>query len=602
MSMITMIPPHLTKALLPITIGVTGHRDIHPDDLQRSRKAVRAILMHLVQSHPTTPLRLLSPLAEGADRLVADVFVELRLQRQTQGDAIAPSWELVVPLPLPEELYRADFPATVDAFEALKAQAREVITLPLAAGLPLNATNISGLARDQQYEACGSYVARHSNLLIALWDGVQNGKTGGTGEVVNLKLTGIAGHHRGGVRDHDVGPVYHVPVRRVTQAVTPVVVATNQAGYLEILPHEVFWSRTKLLESFAAIERYNQALLTSGATPEALETSRRYLSPPDGILDAKIEDSLGPLEARMVAVYTGLDTLSVQWEARRKAHLIAMYVLAGLTAFCLWTALEGVWRWPMVIGYVVSFVVVALLFRKLRDPRISEDRLYYRAFAEAIRVQLYWSIGALPNALPNRPDAMATHSIAAFRVTDGFLRQQLHEIGWVRESLRMCGMSSVGTARLSVSDRKAFVGFWVEDQLKYFRQTEHKHIASAERLGRFALYSYVVGVLLAIITILFDTLLGVEGLIRHFTSIGAASAPAFALLLQGFVEKLALDEQAKNMFRMTLVFDRAQRRREMLNDEPATFNAWLLEIGQEAIAETINWLILKKSKPAAMPT
>jgi hypothetical protein len=197
---------------------------------------------------------------------------------------------------------------------------------------------------------------------------------------------------------------------------------------------------------------------------------------------------------------------------------------------------------------------------------------------------------------------MATHSIRAFRVTDGFLRQQLHEIGWVRESLRMCGMSTIGTARLSIADRKAFVEFWVQNQLTYFRKTEHKHIAAAERLGRFALYSYVVGVVLAIVTILFDTLLGVDGLIRHLTSIGAASAPAFALLLQGFVEKLALDEQAKNMFRMTLVFDRAQRRREMLNDEPATFNTWLLELGQEAIAETINWLILKKSKPAAMPT
>ena len=99
----------------------------------------------------------------------------------------------------------------------------------------------------------------------------------------------------------------------------------------------------------------------------------------------------------------------------------------------------------------------------------------------------------------------------------------------------------------------------------------------------------------------FSTVAGLDASART-ASIGAASAPAFALLLQGFVEKLALDEQAKNMFRMTLVFDRAQRRREMLNDEPATFNTWLLELGQEAIAETINWLILKKSKPAAMPT
>ena len=91
-------------------------------------------------------------------------------------------------------------------------------------------------------------------------------------------------------------------------------------------------------------------------------------------------------------------------------------------------------------------------------------------------------------------------------------------------------------------------------------------------------------------------------LLRHLTSIGAATAPAFSLLLQADVDKLALEEQSKNMQRMTLVFTRAHARRARLSLQGGRANAWLVEIGRESITETINWLILKKSKPAGLPT
>jgi hypothetical protein len=63
--------------LVPLIVGVTGHRDLVPDEAPAIRALVRSFLVQLRERFPDRPLQLLSPLAEGADRLVADVALEL---------------------------------------------------------------------------------------------------------------------------------------------------------------------------------------------------------------------------------------------------------------------------------------------------------------------------------------------------------------------------------------------------------------------------------------------------------------------------------------------------------------------------------------------
>ena len=82
--------------LLPLVIGVTGHRDLRVQDIPELEAAVRNVLAELHAMCPKTPLVLLSPLAEGADRLVARV-------------ALADGATLVAPLPLARAEYEKDF-------------------------------------------------------------------------------------------------------------------------------------------------------------------------------------------------------------------------------------------------------------------------------------------------------------------------------------------------------------------------------------------------------------------------------------------------------------------------------------------------------------
>ena len=143
-----------------VAIGATGHRFL--TDLHRIAAGVDEALDRIEQAFPTLAWTVVSPLAEGADRLV----VTRALKRSKV--------RLVVPLPLPHSDYMADFesPESKEEFLCLLAQAGEVTTLP-----PVS-------TRDQAYQAVGRYVLDRCDVLIAIWDGRSTQGQGGTGDIV----------------------------------------------------------------------------------------------------------------------------------------------------------------------------------------------------------------------------------------------------------------------------------------------------------------------------------------------------------------------------------------------------------------------------------
>lgn len=161
-----------------LRIGVTGHRIIK--DPEWTAQKIRDILHHRIWEFFDFPVQrekigsriaftLLSPLAEGADRLVA---VEVFKTADSELEAV---------LPMAEEEYCRDF-ATAESraeFHDLLGQARK-ITLIKEAG------SDSGPAefRKKAYEAAGRYVVDHCDLLIAIWDGEPARGRGGTAEII----------------------------------------------------------------------------------------------------------------------------------------------------------------------------------------------------------------------------------------------------------------------------------------------------------------------------------------------------------------------------------------------------------------------------------
>jgi hypothetical protein len=111
-------------------------------------------------------LRLISALAEGADRLAA-------------REALRLGAELDVVLPFPREDYEKDFPDAVADFRELLSMAR-VFTL--------DGLRDGGAAQTESYEAAGRFVVGNCDLLLAVWDGARARGRGGTAEIVSYAI------------------------------------------------------------------------------------------------------------------------------------------------------------------------------------------------------------------------------------------------------------------------------------------------------------------------------------------------------------------------------------------------------------------------------
>jgi hypothetical protein len=145
-----------------LIVGVTGHRRLV--DTERIVRDVEEAFNRIRAAYHPEQLTLLSPLAEGADRLV----VKLALQ--------SPEVRLIALLPLPEDDYIKDFdePESRRAFKDMLQQADDVITMPPCAG------------RDQAYMNTGRYIVEHCDVLLAIWNGKAARGVGGTGDIVQL--------------------------------------------------------------------------------------------------------------------------------------------------------------------------------------------------------------------------------------------------------------------------------------------------------------------------------------------------------------------------------------------------------------------------------
>lgn len=143
-----------------IVISVTEHRFLR--ELDELIPSIDGVLDLIKAQWPGRMVTVISALAEGSDRLVVQRLLE-------RWDA-----RLVVPLPLPEDLYLQDFrsPDLRQEFLDLLAQADEIVRFPADIGRP------------NGYAAASDYLLDHCDLLIALWDGEPAQGDGGTGNVV----------------------------------------------------------------------------------------------------------------------------------------------------------------------------------------------------------------------------------------------------------------------------------------------------------------------------------------------------------------------------------------------------------------------------------
>mgnify|MGYP000867196801 CR=1 FL=1 len=172
--------PPQKPLLAEIRIGITGHRNVSASpELLREIHAILAEIDGILEDTPYR-YRVISPLAEGADRIVAKAVLEWK----AGNPELSPALDVL--LPFEKEDYLRDFgtQSSRDEFEGLLEKAASTVVLP-AHG-----------TREEEYEAVGHAVVDRCDLLIAVWDGKPASGQGGTSDIVNYaRETGRAYVH-----------------------------------------------------------------------------------------------------------------------------------------------------------------------------------------------------------------------------------------------------------------------------------------------------------------------------------------------------------------------------------------------------------------------
>src|SRR6476469_7074905 len=164
-----------------LCVGVTGHRaDVLPaGSVDPLRERIRGVLTLIDEagaglakeqkncfSECAPAKRFVSPIADGADQIAAEVALEL-------------GWELQAVLPFDRARYRATLgnDGARERFDSLLANAACVLELPGDSTRELDAYVMTGRATVAQCD-----------ILIAIWDGLPPRGRGGTGEVAMLAI------------------------------------------------------------------------------------------------------------------------------------------------------------------------------------------------------------------------------------------------------------------------------------------------------------------------------------------------------------------------------------------------------------------------------
>ncbi|MEQ1896853.1 MAG: hypothetical protein ABL971_05620 [Vicinamibacterales bacterium] len=599
------------EAPLPIVVGVTGHRDLRPADIPELAEIIRLELQDIQRRYPHSSLVLLSPLAEGADRLVAHVGLQVGMQ-------------LVVPFPFPLSHYEEDFQtdASRKEFADLLERASGTIHLPLLPGNTEESIRATGLPRDREYAKLGAFIASASQIVLALWDGVEGPgeKLGGTGQVVRFRLEGIPSEFDS--RSSLTLPVPTGPVRHI---VTP-----RQSGLLlNFLP----FSRRTLRpvdrpeESFSRLldrlELFNQ---DAGHLRVELDAAARQSTAQ--LVDTPLEalpEVLSKLPAacqRIVEQYAVADGLAVHFAKETLATLRRVFVGVGITAllFHLHAAFfhvpehapASIMEWfiglPwLLIGFLACSAVTAVwLYGRAEKAEYQSKHQDYRALAEALRIQFFWWIAGLPDS-----------------VVDSFLRKQRSDLDWIRIALRtwhlLATMERRGEQSIATSHRDSFILLmhWISDQRAYFVFKARKEQAKLDRehvIGTTLLKLGAGGSAAIVLALLASSLpvipygavvqhaLAAPG-VHHSLLIVIGMFGVSAALLRAYGDQLARSEHVRQFTRMSELFDAAEREMQKLAEGAGqgSLAALIRELGMEALEDSADWLILHRERPLELP-
>ena len=517
---------------IPIVIGVTGHRNIIEKDKELLKASIKMELEKLRQDYPYSNIVMLSTLTRGADTLAAICARELDIK-------------LVCALPLPAEEYMNDFTGEdLQTFNELLDYAYDSFVVPNTEEIPQT------IDREFQYRQAGIYIASHSHILLALWDGTSLGQADyGTSKMVDLMLNGTFLPENG-------KSMYTGENEAVLHIYTP-----NEITDADSLGNvgQVSWlgKVENLRSSLAETEEFNRLMEKASGNDYNILPDRDY---EDHMLD------------RFEYFYSKADKLSVDFQNKYRNVLARLAVIGTVITLAFLLYDDILMHWLIVVcGIMLVFAGVVLHYAKKSD--CQNHYIEYRALAEGLRVQ-----------------AFLHYAGSSIQASELFTWSQQIEKAWIMKALRVL---SIGP---SPSRKNDIIECWIHDQKVYHENASSRVKVDYDRSERNLDIAIAVSILLYIGVFILEITVGdlartplleIGNLhtYRILFSVALGTISAGTLFIANFYGKQSLSRQVSDHANMALFY---QRMEDQLNRFGQS-DELLRYIAHEELIENSNW-------------
>lgn len=552
---------------VPIIIGVTGHRDIPSEDAEILRTAVHKFLMQLQSEYPKTPFKLISGLAEGADRLVAEVALDV-------------GFDILAALPMPQTDYEQDFESiqSIEQFRQFIAKAESCFVVPQESGYI-----DPKMTRDLCYLALGRYIAQHAQIVVALWDGISEQTmadgskkilTGGTADVVHMCRSGLHSVNLEQILLPEPTWLHHLWVRR----------RKNMSAYERVGHWAQNWNRQihdKNIDSsdmqirtvLFDINKFN-AFVVEKLPATKVQQSREWL------LEKNSLKILPAYLSRPLAIFAAADAAALQQQTERLQAIKWISGLAIVSIICQQIYSGPAMRWGWLAAHIILavFAFLAYMHYFRRNSPTEQQYFDWRSLAEALRVQIFWIAGGVQKS-----------------IADYYLSDDRDELNWIRQAARNAtvGLNYTLDDKMTLWSRD----LWLESQRDWFKKKAPENERKMQFYNRLVAIIFAAALFLTVCTLVMN-LMSASDLILNFFVLSSGVCFLGSGVLKTYAEQMAYREQKDRYQMMAKIYNFALSKFDEhieKNNINLARNIIFLT-GKEALTENAGWLRLHRQR------
>lgn len=573
---------------IPIVVGVAGHKDIDDGDREEHKREVAAALAEIRalctdnKGGRSTPIVMLNAFAQGADILCAEVALEMGIDVY----AVLPSEKSEHIKSFKDESERKKL---IGCLEDVK---KIIVASDMEENGDWLAEKFNMSASDYAYRQAGIYIAEHSHIVLALWDGKlpKNEFECGTFEMIKFALD-----HKFLDGDHLFNPgilndsaVLWLNVRR-KGGDKPKTERRWLVG--EFAKEEC---TTKYLNYYICkdVPKYLRDM-----TCETV----KYNSQPCGALGTGSRlwtksEEIDDYHTNLMCHYAKADNISFNRNQKYYNLLILLVAIIGTFVAFAFMLYDDAALTFMILPCIIAICVLLMLIRQGNKKGYHSGYIEYRALAEACRIQFYMSLCL--NEVPVFSNVCRLYSWT-----------QKVDFAWIYKALQ--AVAVISDAKVLNIETAKIIDVWIGDsdepegQHKYHtkklrqnrgREKKYENITSC--LNVITIAVYVAIFILEVVTHILNVF-GVdwfwEGEIagipwRSVGIIAMGTVTAASLLFTSYFGKLSFGRKAEDNKKMRMFYESACARWEEAKLRPdAEIKKFVKEIAREEIVENGIW-------------